>query len=65
LLFAASHFSSLFLDKEYTMEYALIWHYHHGSEEIDCFDDAEEAKRMRVEYEMAYGGTVTIKRRRS
>ncbi len=47
------------------MEYALIWHYHHGSEEIDCFDDAEEAKRMRVEYEMAYGGTVTIKRRGS
>ena len=46
------------------MEYALIWHYHHGSEEIDCFDDAEEAEAMRLEYEMAYGGTVEIKRRR-
>jgi hypothetical protein len=44
--------------------YVLIWHYHHGSEEIDSFDDVEEANRMRVEYEMAYGGTVTVERER-
>ena len=48
------------------MEYALIWRSQYGLvEEIDCFDDAEEAKRMRAEYEMAYGGTVTNNPRRA
>ena len=46
------------------MEYALIWHYNHASEEIDSFETLAEAEEMRLEYEMAYGGTVEIKRRR-
>ena len=47
------------------MEYALIWHSQYGVEEVDCFDNEEEAIRMRWEYSMAYcEGTITIKRRR-
>tara|TARA_A100001515_G_scaffold78239_1_gene62113 strand:+ start:615 stop:761 length:147 start_codon:yes stop_codon:yes gene_type:complete len=44
------------------MKYVLIWHYHHGSEEIDECDTAEEAQFLKSEYQMAYGGHVTVKR---
>ena len=48
------------------MEYTLIWHSQYGKEEIDAFDTREEAKKMKVEYQMAYGeGYIEIKRRRS
>mgnify|MGYP001200098099 CR=1 FL=1 len=48
------------------MEYTLIWHSKYGVEEIDSFDTREEAKKMKVEYQMAYGeGYIEIKRRRS
>lgn len=43
-------------------EYRLIWHSQYGKEEIDTFDTQKDAKLMRAEYEIAYGGRVTIKR---
>ncbi len=47
-------------------KYALIWHSQYGKEEVDCFDDRKEAKKMAVEYRMAFGeGYITIKRVRS
>ena len=46
------------------MKYALIWRSQYGVEEVDCFDTKEEARKMAVEYRMAYGeGSVVIKRR--
>tara|TARA_B100000214_G_C23857984_1_gene576682 strand:- start:174 stop:332 length:159 start_codon:yes stop_codon:yes gene_type:complete len=45
----------------------LIWHSQYGKEEIDSFDTLEEAKKMQIEYTMAFGGEpgfVEIKRRR-
>lgn len=50
------------------MEYALIWHSRYGKEEIDSFATLEEAKKMKAEYTMAFGGEpgfVEIKRRKS
>ena len=50
------------------MEYALIWHSRYGKEEVDCFDTLEKAKKMKVEYMMAFGGEagfIEIKRRRA
>jgi hypothetical protein len=40
--------------------FVLVW----KGEEIDEFDTREEAKAMQVEYNLAYGGGVTIKRKR-
>ncbi len=45
-------------------EYILVWYSDYGVEEIDSFESAEEASRMREEYEMAYGGKVTVKQTR-
>ena len=45
-------------------EYCLVWHSQYGKEEIDAFETLEEATAMRSEYEMAYGGLVTIKQMR-
>jgi len=46
-----------------SFKYALIWHSQYGKEEVDCFDDRKEAKKMATEYRMAYGeGYITIKR---
>ena len=50
------------------MEYALIWHSRYGKEEVDCFDTLEEAKKMKAEYTMAFGGEpgfIEIKRRKA
>lgn len=46
------------------MEYVLIWNSRYGIEIIDSFKSLAEAKAMVIEYQMAYGGTVTIKKRR-
>ena len=49
-----------------TYEYALIWHSQYGKEEVDCFHNESEAKRMQVEYRMAFGeGRIEIKKRRT
>lgn len=40
--------------------YLLIWQ----GEVIDEFETLEEAREMRTEYEMAYGGTVEIRKSR-
>ena len=40
--------------------FILVW----KGEEIDEFETRKEAKAMQVEYNMAYGGGVTIKRKR-
>ena len=40
------------------MIYVLMW----KGEEIDAFKDKQEARNMAVEYNMAYGGGVTIKK---
>ena len=48
-----------------TYEYALIWHSQYGKEEVDCFQNHKEAKRMQAEYRMAFGeGRIEIKKRR-
>lgn len=44
------------------MKYVLIWHSQYGKEEIDECDTAEEAQFLKSEYQMAYGGHVTVKR---
>jgi hypothetical protein len=41
--------------------YVLIWHSQYGKEEIDECDSLEEALTLQVEYQMAYGGAVTVK----
>ena len=49
-------------------EYALIWHSMYGKEEIDSFSTLAEAKKMKVEYAMAFGGepgSIEIKKRRA
>ena len=46
--------------EQYNMEYALIW----KGEEIDSFDTLLEARKMKTEYNIAFKGGVTIKRRR-
>lgn len=49
-----------------TYEYALIWHSQYGKEEVDCFHNESEAKRMQAEYRMAFGeGRIEIKKRRT
>ena len=50
-------------------EYALIWHSQYGTEEIDCFQNEPEAKRMKKEYQSMLSfhrgaGRVEIKKRR-
>jgi hypothetical protein len=40
--------------------YVLIWHSQYGKEEIDECDSLEEARTLQVEYQIAYGGTVTV-----
>lgn len=40
------------------MVYKLFW----KSEEIDEFETREEAEKMQTEYNLAYGGGVTIKK---
>jgi len=46
-------------------EYALIWHSQYGKEEVDSCDDRIEAKRLQIEYRMAFGeGRIEIKKRR-
>lgn len=39
------------------MNYVLIW----NNEKIDWFDSLEEAKKMKIEYQLAYHGSVRIK----
>lgn len=39
------------------MNYVLIW----NNEKIDWFDSLEEAKKMKLEYQLAYRGNVRIK----
>tara|TARA_A100001011_G_scaffold291307_1_gene302888 strand:+ start:132 stop:284 length:153 start_codon:yes stop_codon:yes gene_type:complete len=47
------------------MEYALIWHSQYGKEEVDTTTDKNEARRLKKEYQMAYGsGYIEVKRRR-
>jgi hypothetical protein len=47
-------------------EYALIWHSQYGKEEVDSCDTRLEAKRLKLEYRLAFGeGHIQIKRRRS
>ena len=41
--------------------YVLIWHSQYGKETIEVCDSLEEARTLQVEYQMAYGGTVTVK----
>ncbi len=44
-------------------KYALIWHSQYGKEEVDCFDDRKEAKKMAAEYKMAFKeGYIAIQR---
>ena len=45
--------------------YVLIWHSQYGKEEIDECDSLKEARTLQVEYQMAYGGTVTVKKVRA
>jgi|TARA_R110000796_G_scaffold246957_1_gene372078 hypothetical protein len=40
------------------MTYVLIW----KGEEIDEFDNLKEAQEMQLEYQMAYRGSVMIKK---
>jgi hypothetical protein len=40
------------------MTYVLIW----KGEEIDEFDTLKEAHKMKLEYQMAYGGSIMIKK---
>ena len=42
--------------------YVLIWLSQYGEEEIDECDSLEEARTLQVEYQMAYGGNVKIKK---
>ena len=43
--------------------YVLIWRSQYGlCEEIDECDSLEEARTLQAEYQMAYGGTVTVKK---
>jgi len=46
-------------------EYHLIWHSQYGVEEVDSCDTLKEAKRLQIEYRMAFGeGYFKIKKRR-
>ena len=46
------------------MVYTLIWHSKYGVEEIDSFDNREEAEAMKVEYWLSFNeGYITIKPR--
>ena len=45
--------------------YVLIWHSQYGKEAIDECDSLEEARTLKAEYQMAYGGTVTVKKVRT
>ena len=45
--------------------YVLIWHSQYGKEEIEECDSLVEARTLQVEYQMAYGGTVTVKKVRT
>ena len=40
--------------------YVLIWHSQYGKEEIDECDTLKEARTLKTEYQMAYGGSVKI-----
>ena len=42
--------------------YVLIWHSQYGNEEIEECDSLDEAQTLRAEYQMAYGGIVTVKK---
>jgi|2_EtaG_2_1085320.scaffolds.fasta_scaffold23342_2 hypothetical protein len=45
------------------MKYVLIAHWRNGdTEEIDEFDNLEEAERMAVEYRMAYMNPISIRK---
>ena len=45
--------------------YVLIWHSQYGKEEIDECDSLKEARTLQAEYQMAYGGIVTVRRNRN
>jgi len=45
--------------------YVLIWHSQYGEEEIDECGTLKEAQFLRTEYQMAYGGSVKIKKVRA
>jgi len=45
--------------------YILVWHSQYGKEEIDECDTLGEAQTLKVEYEMAYGGSVRIEKVRA
>ena len=40
--------------------YVLVWHSQYGKEEIDECDTLKEARTLKAEYQMAYGGSVKI-----
>ena len=45
--------------------YILVWHSQYGKEEIDECNTLKEAQFLKTEYEMAYSGTVKIKKVRA
>lgn len=42
------------------MRYMIIWHSQYGKEEVDECDTLEEANFLKSEYQMAYGGSISI-----
>ena len=46
------------------MKYAIIWHSQYGKEEVDECDTLKEANFLKSEYQMAYGGSISIIKKR-
>ena len=46
------------------MKYAIIWHSQYGKEEVDECDTLKEAHLLKSEYQMAYGGSIEIVKKR-
>ncbi len=46
------------------MKYAIIWHSQYGKEEVDECDTLKEAHFLKSEYQMAYGGSIEIVKKR-
>ena len=46
------------------MKYIIVWRSQYGKEEVDECDTLKEARFLKSEYQMAYGGSIFIVKKR-
>jgi len=46
------------------MKYIIVWHSQYGKEEVDECGTLKEANFLKSEYQMAYGGSISIIKKR-